>query len=555
MADPGLSVALGLRLDQFERQMAQAEQLASDGIAQIERTFSGANITLGATIGTALGQGIGKAVEKVIEQIKEFVDRINDIPEAAHRASISVQDLFTLQQALGAEGLAPTEVNKGLEKMAALISQSQREATTLSRLFEANGNSLKNAAGQALPLRDVLKQVADYIENAKNGADEIKIAELAGLSDRWAKALRGGGDELQQSIFKAQDAGVEIQKLIDYADKFKDAWKVAASVMGEGIAGAANEFFRRVGLGWDLLRRRLEGENFEDIIAGRKPAPVDPDRFAGRTTPIADVTVGGRDGTKIPLSKKPAAGDETDDEIERLVKSSQRLTDVKTAQIQAQGLSNIETQKAIGLAKLESAEREAGRKATTEETAAILAGAESRGKLADAQAKLRKDLELQTFVGNQLIDVFDKLAEGGKKFSDIMADVAKAIRRAALQALILGEGPLAGLFGTASGTAGRTGGLIGDAVKLFKGAPTMASGGVVPGTGPVPIIAHGGEVVVPKAIAQGGGFGNMTFAPVTTINAGGGDATALRVELDARDRRLMSAIPAVVRNAQRRNTI
>lgn len=559
MADPQLSVALGLRLDQFERQMSQAEQLASDGIAQIERTFSGANITLGATIGTALGQGIGAAVGKVIEQLKEFVDRINDIPEAAHRASISVQDLFALQQALGAEGLAPTEVNKGLEKMAALISQSQREATSLSRLFAANGDSLRNAAGQALPLRDVLKQVADYIENAKNGADEIKIAELAGLSDQWAKALRGGGDQLQQTVLAAQDAGVEIKKLIAYAEEFKTAWKSAAVAMGEGIAGAANEFFRRVGLGWDLLKRRLEGESFEDIVGGRRKdaaTPVDPDRFLGRRSPIADVTVGGSGGTKIPLSKKPASESENEDEIERLVRSSKRLTDVRTAQIEALGLSNVATQKAVALAKLEAAEREAGRKATTEETAAILAGAVARGNLADAQAKLRKEIELQNFVGNQLVDVFDKLLEGGQKFSDIMADVAKAVRKAALQALILGQGPLAGLFGTTSGTSspgGAIGGLAG-LVKLFSG-PSMASGGVVPGSGPVPIIAHGGEVVVPKAVvrqlSQGGGMGGSTYAPQYNI-AAGVTAGEVRAYLEAHDRQLARNLPTLLRGSDMR---
>jgi hypothetical protein len=65
--------------------------------------------------------------------------------------------------------------------------------------------------------------------------------------------------------------------------------------------------------------------------------------------------------------------------------------------------------------------------------------------------------------------------------------VVNVLKRAALQALILGEGPFGG--GKGSGLVGLIGGLL----------PKFQQGGMVPGTGPVPAIVHGGEMVVPKA--------------------------------------------------------
>jgi hypothetical protein len=65
--------------------------------------------------------------------------------------------------------------------------------------------------------------------------------------------------------------------------------------------------------------------------------------------------------------------------------------------------------------------------------------------------------------------VIDRAVAGGEKLSDVMADVARMIARAALQAAIMGSGPLAGLFGT-GGTGGQAGGLIG---ALSKALPKL----------------------------------------------------------------------------------
>ena len=175
MADAGLTVALGLRLDQFEQQMSLAGKIAGDAVSDIEKTFANANITVGSAIGTAIGGAAGKIIEKLIDKVEELVNQVEHLNEASQRANVSVNELFRLQQVLGEAGLGTKDVNDGLAKMASLLAQSTRESTSLSKLFKENGDSVLDAAGKARPLLDILRQVADYMEDAnKNQAGPSK---------------------------------------------------------------------------------------------------------------------------------------------------------------------------------------------------------------------------------------------------------------------------------------------------------------------------------------------------------------------------------------------
>ena len=86
----------------------------------------------------------------------------------------------------------------------------------------------------------------------------------------------------------------------------------------------------------------------------------------------------------------------------------------------------------------------------------------------------------------------------GKSATDVIQSLGKALLKAALQAALMGSGPLAGLFGS-KGTDGAAGGLLG---MLFKGFGLgLADGGPVsgPGTGrsdSIPAMLSDGEYVV-----------------------------------------------------------
>ena len=146
-----------------------------------------------------------------------------------------------------------------------------------------------------------------------------------------------------------------------------------------------------------------------------------------------------------------------------------------------------------------------------------------------------------SFFGNTLVDALDRATTAGAKLKDIIADIGATMKRALIQGLITGQGPFGG--GPGSG--------------FMSLLPKFQTGGVVPGSGPVPIMAHGGEVVVPKAVAQRGGMG-ATFAPIYNIDARGaqaGVADQIAAAMAANNRALQVTLPSMIRNAQGRGSL
>ncbi len=94
---------------------------------------------------------------------------------------------------------------------------------------------------------------------------------------------------------------------------------------------------------------------------------------------------------------------------------------------------------------------------------------------------------------------------------DVIAGLGKMLAQATLKAALLGEGPLAGLMGTADG-GGLMGALKGLVSGSFVGAAPKAGGGMIsgPGTGTsddIPIWASDGEFMVnARATAQNRGL-------------------------------------------------
>lgn len=139
--------------------------------------------------------------------------------------------------------------------------------------------------------------------------------------------------------------------------------------------------------------------------------------------------------------------------------------------------------------------REVLAKATDTETAAIKAKIVQ--DLADAKAMDAAN-QKQSLFASTAYDALDSLIVKGASFADVMKNVAASIEEAVLKAALLGEGPLASLFGMQS-TTGAPGGLLGELASVFF--PTRARGGMIygPGSGTadqVPMLASSGEFFV-----------------------------------------------------------
>lgn len=137
----------------------------------------------------------------------------------------------------------------------------------------------------------------------------------------------------------------------------------------------------------------------------------------------------------------------------------------------------------------------------------------------------------------QAYDAFDGIVRGGRKATDVIDDLASAFAEASLKAAFLGEGPLAGLFGTGGGKGDGKGGIFGALATGIASAfaPTATPALVPPPSPSLPfstsLYADGGHV-------RGPGTGRSDSIPAWLSDG----EYVVNAEATARNRWLLEAI-------------
>lgn len=598
-----LVVQLTARLDQFERGMKQAGVTAEGQAREIEDRFSRLNpsMTWATTAGDLLGRGISAGVKYALESLTDFIDRLKSLPELARRTGTSIEDLFALQKMVGKDGgLDPDKVNKGIESLSAKLNDARRESTELSKLFDENGQKIKDAAGNAIPLQQALEVIADMLKNAATEQDKIKIAEMAGLSKEWVTTLEQGSSALKQAQADAAATVPDLQSMVDKAREFDAAWSEAAKNMATYLKAGALEFFTIMAKGFrsinaaiadvgphrlsdDWIRTPEErGQNkamsstvaaMAKTQAGAAPSSGPVPGADAPLPPARPRDVGST--TKIPTKDKDKGGggseslDAFEREERRATESAARL-DQETRSL---GLNTEERTKNAEVLRLRQMLEREGIPISDEYAQKIEAIstklAKSTAAYDQARQAQQQSLELQRFAGGELVNVLDQMMEKGAKASDIMRNLASTIAKALMQAAILGTGPFAGLLGTASNTPGSVGGLIGLGVSAVKAIPGFATGtNFAPGglslvgeRGPELVnLPRGSQVIpnvsMPSLISRSGGSPIINLGGAT-IDARGSSISEARIVaiLAENNRRQQSVLPSLVRDAMRRGSL
>lgn len=108
----------------------------------------------------------------------------------------------------------------------------------------------------------------------------------------------------------------------------------------------------------------------------------------------------------------------------------------------------------------------------------ILAYGERAGRAAEETKRLQETqrgiASLAEFGGNTLIDAFDRIAFGGENVSRVVNDITRSLVKMMLQGALLGQGPIAQLFGL-TGNGGAPGGIIGALLGGFGGGGNNAA--------------------------------------------------------------------------------
>lgn len=275
-------------------------------------------------------------------------------------------------------------------------------------------------------------------------------------------------------------------------------------------------------------------------------APNDGDINAPLRTPAGAGSGGGGGGTSA----------EKQNEFEKEIAAIEKRIAAFGREREALSLSAQEASKAEAAHRLLDAAKQAGIPVTDELRKRVddLAGAYSTAKASlDAAKQSQEEFkQLQQFVGQSLSGFFSDIVSGGKNASDALMNMTKKLADAAFQAALLGQGPLASLFGTAPAEKGGVGGLIGGLFSSLGGGGGGGGGGFLSGVFSAPALAvgtsnvpqdmlamiHKGEMVIPRYDAellrkgQAGGAAGGTIEVVLSASP----------ELDARIGRVSEGV-------------
>lgn len=250
--------------------------------------------------------------------------------------------------------------------------------------------------------------------------------------------------------------------------------------------------------------------------------------------------------TKEPKASSPDT--DTTTALERQITSLEKAAALAKVEAETWGKSNQEKERATALLKAQEAaqqdvkdELRDSATLTADETAKIVAAADATVKWKDNVKKLQEAQEAANERMQAFADVgfsaFEGIVTGSKSASDALRDMAKSLADMVLKAALLGQGPLASLFG-AKGADGAVGGLFGQLLKSALGASSpanggyhppdasyvypsgaahsFAGGGVMTSRGPVPLrrYASGGIANSPQLALFGEGGGNEAYVPL-----------------------------------------
>ncbi|MFC5423047.1 hypothetical protein ACFPOB_26205 [Bosea eneae] len=604
MATSDLVVSVGANIQQLERQLKASARIAEQAADEIEAKFRKANPTLSGDFGLGVLKGAIAAIsfDRITRGFVEANREIASFGDTARRVGLDLAKFQELRLAAQAQGVSGKEFDTGITGLAKKLNEARTEETELSKLFDANNAKLKTRTGEVISTNAALEVAADLISRAATEQDKVAIAEKFGLPPEFIPLLERGAAALGELARKAGEAGAILDSdVIAKAKQFDDAWNSAwasfassskAAIIGaaqglSGLLSQAGAYLAKVDeanrKASQVPERAARRDQARDMAlgnaGGRDTAEAargaaarearaqfitsEKDRSVAAPVPPARPTRGymGSDATKVPPAKSGGGGgssgkseaEQAQDRLDRYVETLMRQNSVLDAEIATFGKSNAEKRAAVelakaqvDLAKLDEGERQ---KVIASLTKEIELSEQKRTVLENLKTAQKGLADAQRFFGDAAVDALEDLIVNGAKAEDVVKRLAASLAKAALQAALMGTGPLAGLFGTA-GVNGATGGLIG---ALFG----RATGGPVNAGQPYRVGERGPETFVPttpgKIIpAARGGFVDRRTFHIDARGAQQGVAEQITAALRAYDAGLPGKVMQTQAEARRR---
>jgi len=512
--------AAGVGTTFFQNWTNQAEKLGLK-VAEVEKALTNARAAL-ADRSDDLGKIIISPVQKLLDELyrsgQVVGDGLNaflkagDIEQRIQSIKIAIRDMLNAGKELQAQKLA--EMTFGGGAAAEQIVAGIRNGTVN---VEAMGEKARHTG--AVFDAQLIAKADELTERLKVARAEMENGMVPVMNDLGALGLqiKAGWVNIEEAIgrasvtlgsFYAQSkaAYAELAKINagTYADRRAQA-RIGIATAGHDAIISEEELARAKAMSDIAAKLRTDRLDKRGDISA---LPDGSAAFLPKSSLPATAPLPPTRPTYSELERQPRApaatsgGSEAADQVENYIARLQRSVEVLNAEAAAFGKSNEEKQRSIRLVEAEAAARARGTPLTDEERKKIDELATASGRAADKLEELQKQrqamIDVANFAGGQILDAFDAISSKSQSAQQIIAGLIRALAKAALQAALLGQGPLAGIFGLA-GKAGAPGGLV--------GAMFFADGGEVSGPGTstsdsIPAMLSDGEYVVKAKAAQ-----------------------------------------------------
>lgn len=618
----------------------EAVKLVLDATAEAARRAQERMEDLVKLARSAETAGVGTTfLQRLTNQAKELgteAGKLEEMLNHARQASTvrigegDSQSTSTMLDRLKQNVLASNLKQGDLDRFSGAKSQEDRIRVVLDLVEELQ------AKGMQLAALDLAGKMfgSDFETKLRTGVD--MVAKMREALDGVAKTVGGERIIPPEEVERAKEINEQIQRTRNIiAESLRPLNEDIAKWQLQQLA-AYGDMYSKVG---DLIQALATVYNWLSYIGGKIEEIgnlsvwnkitegfkalgmysesglelVDVDKIKKAGSAPADGSSGGPLKITVPNDKsnvlpalKVKASSPEKDAVETYIEQLERSTAALKAETEAYGKSNEEKQKSIALAKGEEFAKQRGSALTDDERARLVAVGEAAGRARDQMAELQaasaRAAEATRAFGDMAVDALSGMITEGRSFTDVLTSMEKQLAKFALQAALLGSGPLAGLFGTAPAAGGvgvgSVGGLAGGLAGLFTGGTSgggfpdvtqwHAAGGLIsgPGTGTSDSIAarlSNGEFVVRAAavpgnidilrainargFSEGGLVGRMAastgqaggivvnYAP--TLDARGSimGPGELRAMFDAHTRQMRAELPGLVRNARARGAL
>lgn len=535
----------------FDKLFASAQRNAAplDSLATLYGRVSAAQTTLKASSAEVMQVTdiTAQALRVSGTSAKEAQGALLQLGQALAGGKIQAEEYNSLLDGMrpllqaAASGLV--EAGGDVAKLTALVKDGKVSSEAFFRAILAGAPILEEQlSGSVTTTEQAMQRLQNEFVKAVGEFDKATGASqaLAGAIDGLAGSIGGIGTAAAGAVNGVQAL---IAKVGELAQAHAGAQRAQALTYQNERADRVAQA-REMGLANAGGREKLASERAaadaaaqaasRQAVSGFRASEIDyANRLTTTTLPPARPKGAGSDIKPVSLKNYAVPGEdgkgggggggsgaEKQSRFDRDLESIQRRTEALRLEAEMAGKGTFETEKAKIALQLETAAKRENIPVTdamreTIERAAT-GYANAKVKVEQVKEAIEGAKQAQQFFAQQATDGITDLILEGKSAQEVFQNLTKAIAKAAIQAALMGSGPLAGLFGT-SGGGGLFGmmfkGLFGGGLGLTPGAGGLYADGGYTGAGskwqPRGVV-HAGEVVWSQAdIRRAGGVATV----------------------------------------------